>query len=156
MPQLPQQVLDYLEAEKTVTLATASPDGTPHASTFMYVNDGPSLYFWARPSSTTAQHVQQNPRVSFAIDEYVADWNKAKGIQGRGRCAPLPGDELVNVLGRFGDKFPSPSSGASTANIAFYKVSPEELHFIDNAGANIHLGEEEFGIEFHRERVLGD
>jgi hypothetical protein len=42
---VPEAVLEYLSSEKTVTLATASPDGAPHASTFMYVNDGVDLYF---------------------------------------------------------------------------------------------------------------
>ena len=147
-------VLDYVGAQKALTLATASASGTPHASTFMYVNDGLSLYFWARPSSATAEHVRANPRVSFTIDEYVENWNKAKGIQGEGECTFVAGDELANVLGLFGDKFPSPSSGASTTNISFFKIVPFELHFIDNAGSDIHLSEEEFGVDFHREKVL--
>ena len=82
--ELPQPVLEYLASQKTVTLATASADGVPHARTYMYANDGPTIYFWARPTSTTAAHLQTNPRVSFTIDEYVQDWNKAKGIQGHG------------------------------------------------------------------------
>jgi uncharacterized protein YhbP (UPF0306 family) len=153
--QVPQPVLDYLGERKTVTLATASPDGVPHASTFMYAHDGPVLYFWARPSSTTAKHVKSNSRVSFAIDEYVEDWNKAKGIQGEGECAQVTsGDEVARAVGLFADKFPSPSSGASTASITFFKVSPTTLHFIDNEGAKVSLGEDEFGMDFHREEVL--
>jgi nitroimidazol reductase NimA-like FMN-containing flavoprotein (pyridoxamine 5'-phosphate oxidase superfamily) len=155
MADVPQPVLDYLDAEKTVTLATASSGGVPHASTFMYVNDGLSIYFWARPNSTTAEHVASNPIVSFAIDEYVEDWNKAKGIQGDGRCEGVTdGDELARALGLFGDKFPSPSSGASTTNIAFFKVKPTKLTFIDNSGAKIEVSDDEFGMDFHREQVL--
>lgn len=152
---VPQPVLDYLASEKTVTLATASSDGTPHASTFMYVNDGVSLYFWARPTSMTVEHIQANPRVSFAIDEYVTDWNKAKGIQGDGKCSRVSdGDEVAQAIGLFADKFPSPSSGASTASITFFKVTPTALQFIDNAGERIELGDNEFGVDFHREQVL--
>src|SRR5262249_37037248 len=44
-PQVPQAGLEYLGSQKPVTLATASSDGMPHASTFMYVNDGLSIYF---------------------------------------------------------------------------------------------------------------
>jgi uncharacterized protein YhbP (UPF0306 family) len=152
---VPQAVLDYLQSAKTVTLATASPDGVPHASTFMYVNDGVSLYVWARPGSTTATHIGDNPRVSFAIDEYVADWNKAKGIQGDGQCASVgAGDEVAKVVGLFADKFPTPSSGASTASIAFFKIAPTALRFIDNEGQRTELGGDEFGMAFHREEVL--
>ncbi|HEV3390422.1 MAG TPA: pyridoxamine 5'-phosphate oxidase family protein [Solirubrobacteraceae bacterium] len=153
--QLPQPVLDYLGSQKTVTLATASADGLPHASTFMYVNDGATLYFWARPSSTTSEHIRSNPRVSFAIDEYVQDWNKAKGIQGDGRCEPVAGgDEMAKAVGLFADKFPSPTSGASTTNIAFHKIEPTALQFIDNDGGAVSLSEDDFGIDFHREDVL--
>ncbi|MGB0094063.1 MAG: pyridoxamine 5'-phosphate oxidase family protein [Solirubrobacteraceae bacterium] len=152
---IPQPVLDYLASEKTVTLATASSDGVPHASTFMYVNHGASLYFWARPASTTVEHLQANPRVSFAIDEYVGDWNKAKGIQGDGQCSRVSdGDEVARTIGLFADKFPSPSSGASTASITFFKIIPTAMQFIDNSGAKIELGENEFGVDFHREQVL--
>jgi hypothetical protein len=152
---VPQPVLDYLESEKTVTLATASPDGVPHAATFMYANDGLTLYVWARPTSTTAGHIRENPRVSFAIDEYVADWNKAKGIQGDGTCAAVTGgDDVVRAVGLFADKFPSASSGASTTNIAFFKITPTALQFIDNSGAKVELSSEEFGLDFHREAVL--
>jgi len=155
--EVPQQVLDYLKGEKTVTLATASSDGVPHASTFMYVNNGPELYFWARPTSTTAKHIQANPRVSFAIDEYVEDWNKAKGIQGDGQCQLVSsGDDIAQAVGLFAEKFPTPSSGASTTNISFFKITPASLQFIDNSGATINVSEDEFGMDFHRQQVLSE
>jgi uncharacterized protein YhbP (UPF0306 family) len=155
--EVPQQVLDYLKGENTVTLATASSDGVPHASTFMYVNDGPELYFWARPTSTTAKHIQANPRVSFAIDEYVEDLNKAKGIQGDGQCRVVSsGDDVARAVGLFAEKFPSPSSGASTTNISFFKITPASLQFIDNSGATINVSEDDFGMEFHRQQVLSE
>jgi uncharacterized protein YhbP (UPF0306 family) len=154
---IPQPVLDYLSAENTVTLATASADGVPHASTFMYVNDGASLYIWARSTSTTAKHVLSNPRVSFAIDEYVPDWNKAKGVQGDGECKLVSdGEEIAATVGLFADKFPSPSSGASTTNITFYKITPSVLHFIDNSGEKTSVSGDEFGMSFHREQVLAE
>jgi uncharacterized protein YhbP (UPF0306 family) len=155
--QVPQPVLDYLDEQHTVTLATASSDGTPHASTFMYISDGTTLYFWARPGSTTAKQLEGNSRVSFAIDEYVQDWNKAKGIQGDGRCERVAaGDEIARAVQGFAEKFPSPSSGASTTNITFFRITPTALHFIDNAGESISLGEGEFGLDFHRQDVLSE
>jgi uncharacterized protein YhbP (UPF0306 family) len=156
-PELPQPVLDYLGSEKTVTLATASADGMPHASTFMYVNDGLTLYFWARPTSTTARHLQSNSRVSFTIDEYVKDWNKARGIQGAGESQLVSsGDEVARAVGLFADKFPTPSSGASTTNITFFRIAPTSLQFIDNGGATINVSDEEFGMDFHRQEVLAE
>jgi uncharacterized protein YhbP (UPF0306 family) len=155
--EIPQLVLDYLASEKTVTLATASLDGMPHASTFMYANDGLSIYFWTRRASTTARHIEANPRVSFAIDSYVEDWNKAKGIQGHGGCqAVSQGDEVATAVGLFAERFTSPSAGASTTNITFFRITPKQLHFIDNEGQRVSFGQDEFGMDFHQERVLSD
>jgi len=152
--EIPGQVFDYFASQKTVTLATASPHGDPHASTFMYANEGPTLYFWARPTSTTATHLRSNPRTSFAIDEYVEDWNRAKGIQGTGNAEQVSsGDEVAKVVGLFADKFPSPSSGASTTNITFFKIIPSALQYIDNSGVTSISGDE-FGMDFHRQDVL--
>src|SRR5262245_18200446 len=47
---LPAHALDFLESHATLTLATASAGSVPHAGTFLYVNDGPRLYIWTRPS----------------------------------------------------------------------------------------------------------
>jgi nitroimidazol reductase NimA-like FMN-containing flavoprotein (pyridoxamine 5'-phosphate oxidase superfamily) len=155
MTDLPQPILDYLTSEKLVTLATASADGTPHARTYMYVNDGLTLYVWARPSSTTAQHLNGNAKVSFAIDEYVDDWNKAKGLQGDGTGEPVAqGDGMARAIELFADKFPAPSSGASTTNIAFFQITPTRLTFIDNEGQRTEVGEDEFGVAFHHRDVL--
>jgi uncharacterized protein YhbP (UPF0306 family) len=152
---LPAHVLDYLTAQTTLTLATASPGGIPHASTFLYVNEGPILYFWTRPDTTTAHHVEQNPLVSFAIDEYTQDLRQTQGVQGAGECAViLSGEEIARVAHLFGQKFPELSPGV-TLSISFFRITSTQLEFIDNAAG----GEEEtsrentFGAEFHRERA---
>jgi uncharacterized protein YhbP (UPF0306 family) len=160
-PEVPAHVLDYLGEQKTMTLATASPAGVPHASTFMYANDGLAIYFWARPQSTTARHIEQNPIVSVAIDEYAEDPRQTRGIQATGECTVvLGGDEIVTALGLFSDKFTSASSGASTTNISFFRVTPAELYFIDNReGRGGEASGEEFGFGYNRDlafSALGD
>ena len=109
---LPPQVVDFLSEQNTLTLATASPRAVPHASTFLYVNDGPALYFWSKPSTTTARQVDQNPVVSFAIDSYADDLRQTKGVQGTGECnVILNGEEIARVADLFGQKFPDLSPG---------------------------------------------
>ena len=116
-----------------MTLATASPAGVPHASTFLYVNDGPTLYFWSRPDTTTARHVEQNPVVSFAIDQYTEDLRETKGVQGAGECSViLSGEEIARVADLFGQRFPDLSPG-NTMSISFFRIAPTDLQFIDNS-----------------------
>ena len=150
---LPPQVVDFLTEQNTLTLATASPRAVPHASTFLYVNDGPALYFWSKPNTTTARQVDQNPVVSFAIDSYADDLRQTKGVQGTGECnVILNGEEIARVADLFGQKFPDLSPGV-TMSISFFRVTPTDLEFIDNTAAGADAPEGQFGAEFHRERA---
>jgi uncharacterized protein YhbP (UPF0306 family) len=150
---LPPQVVDFLSEQNTLTLATASPRAVPHASTFLYVNDGPALYFWSKPNTTTARQVDQNPVVSFAIDSYADDLRQTKGVQGTGECnVILSGEEIARVADLFGQKFPDLSPGV-TMSISFFRVTPTDLEFIDNTAAGADAPEGQFGAEFHRERA---
>jgi len=150
--ELPGPVLEYLSAQNTLTLATASPTGTPHAATFLYVNEGPSLYFWSKSSTESSRHIEQNPLVAFTIDEYTDDLSQTRGVQGIGECSVLlSGEQIARVADLFGQKFPSLSPGA-TMSISFYKITPTEIQFIDNRRSRSLSSPGVFGAEFHRER----
>jgi uncharacterized protein YhbP (UPF0306 family) len=147
------EVLDYLGEQRTLTLATASPSGVPHAGTFLYVHDGPELYFWTKAHTTTARHIEQNPLVSFAIDGSSEDLEKIRGLQGIGECRViLSGEQIARVADLFGQKFPALSPG-TTMTISFFRIVASELQFTDNTDAAIHQQEGTFGVDFHRERA---
>ena len=149
---VPPHVVDYLSGRSTLTLATASPGGIPRASTFLYVNDGPNLFFWTKPHTTTARHLEQNPVVSFAVDDYADDLRQTKGVQGSGECSVmLSGEQIARVADLFGQKFPGLSPGA-TMSISFFRITPTEIEFIDNTEQGPGTSGDTFGAEFHRER----
>ena len=150
---VPQHVLDYLGEHMKLTLATASATGVPHAATYMFVNVGPILYFWARPESATAKQIAQNPVVSFTVDDYVEDWTKMKGVQGTGECRVLlNSEEIINVVRAFAEKYPEAQGSGSTTNISFFRVAPTQLQFIDNTSGGS-AEPDEFGLDFKREQV---
>jgi uncharacterized protein YhbP (UPF0306 family) len=150
--ELPGPVLEYLSSQNTLTLATASPTGTPHAATFLYVNDGPSLYFWSKSATASSRHIEQNPLVAFTIDEYTSDLTQTRGVQGTGECSVLlSGEQIARVADLFGQKFPSLSPGA-TMSISFYRITPTEIQFIDNRQNRSLSSPGIFGADFHRER----
>jgi uncharacterized protein YhbP (UPF0306 family) len=133
-PQAPPHVLDYLRAEATVTVATATRTGVPHAATMVYVADGITLYFCTRPDSTTARNVAQNPAVAFTVDQYSADWAQTRGVQGSGECQVLlNAADIKRVVGLFRSRFSFLSPETTTANLSVYRVVPSELRFIDGA-----------------------
>jgi uncharacterized protein YhbP (UPF0306 family) len=124
-PGAPPRVLEFLDAHSSLTLATASPMGTPRATTLRYVNDGLRLYLWVRSQSWTARQIEQNPLVSFTINDESA------GLQGSGEARPvLSGDETALVVKLFADKFPM-ALGASTMNIAFIRIAPIDVKLVD-------------------------
>lgn len=129
----PSHVLEYLRAEATLTLATATRAGVPHAATMVYVADGITLYFCTRPESTTARNVAQNPAVSFTVDQYAADWSQTRGVQGSGECQVLLSSaDIARVVGLFRARYPFLSE-TGTANLSVYRIVPSELKFIDGA-----------------------
>ena len=150
--EVPQQVIDYLTSEKTMTLATATPGGVPYATTLLYVSDGPTIYFWSRASSTAAQHVDQNPVVAFTIDTYGDDLQHVRGVQGTGECSVLlNGVEIARVAELFGEKFPDLQPGA-TVSISFFRIAPTSLNYIDNTEEGAAAAAGTFGAEFHIQR----
>ncbi len=152
-PEIPRHVLEYLQQQSTLTLATASARGIPHASTFLYVNDGPDLYFWGQPHTTTCRNMEQNPAVAFTVDEYTADLSQTHGVQGTGQCSVLlSGEQIARVADLFGQKFPDLAPGATTS-ISFYRIRPAELQYIDNRSDQEQLPAGTFGASFHRERA---
>jgi CRP-like cAMP-binding protein len=149
---VPPEIIEYLSGQQTLTLATASAAGVPRASTLLYVNDGPTIYFWTRPGSIAARHVEENSVVSFAIDSYSEDLSQTRGVQGIGECSVLlSGEQIARVADLFGQKFPKLSPG-STMSISFYRIAPTELQMIDNRTAPSMGRAGEFGTDFHRER----
>jgi uncharacterized protein YhbP (UPF0306 family) len=148
--QVPQEVVDYMASQKTLTLATTGLDG-PWAATLTYVNDGPEIYIWTKPHTNTARHIDQNPAAAFAIDAYSEDWRQTKGIQGRGKCSPVTGEGMARAADLFGQKYPQLRPG-STSAVVFFRIEPEVLEFIDNSRGVEEA--DEFGADFRRESIL--
>jgi uncharacterized protein YhbP (UPF0306 family) len=149
---VPSHVLDYLGAQSTLTLATSSATGTPHATTLTYVNDGAVVYVWTRPETATATNMEQNPIVAFAIDEYTEDWRDTKGIQATARSqVVLNPDEVSRARGLFEGKYPA-LAGTLGLNVSFFRLTPTQLQFIDNSTAEGRPAGHG-GVDFHRDLV---
>jgi uncharacterized protein YhbP (UPF0306 family) len=130
----PADVFEYLQTRHTLTLATASASGLPHAATFVYVNDGLAFFFATLPDTRTAHNIAENPVVSFTIDQYYPDWRTTKGIQAAGECLALENaDEIQHIVDLFQRKFPLLEAEVGTSR-ALFRISPTEIFFIDNEG----------------------
>ena len=123
--EVPPRVVEFLRENMTMTLATATPSGIPRATTLHYVNDDLDLYVWMRSQAWAAQQIEQNPLVSFAINQEGA------GLQGSGQARVLlSGEEVSRAVELFSDKFPM-ALGSSTMNISFFRIVPTDVKFVD-------------------------
>ena len=123
--EVPPRVVEFLRENMTMTLATATPTGIPRATTLHYVNDDLDLFVWMRSQAWAAQQIEQNPLVSFAINQEGA------GLQGSGQARVLlSGEEVARAVELFSDKFPM-ALGSSTMNISFFRIVPTDVKLVD-------------------------
>ena len=131
-----------------MTLATHGPLGVWAAAVF-YVNDGFTLYFLSSPASRHSQDIEATHRVAATIQDDTHDWRAIKGIQLEGRAERISGEEQAHALLRYGQKFPLVGNFAvapveiakAMSRIAWYKITPERLFFVDNSRSFGHRDE---------------
>jgi uncharacterized protein YhbP (UPF0306 family) len=141
--ELKRQILDYLNAHNTMTLATCA-GNVPWAATVFYASDELSLYFFSAPDSRHCENFTANPRVAATIQEDYRDWRQIKGVQLEGSVALIDSViEKTKALAVYARKYPEviklfmdPTSGVfhrAFLKVKFYRVTPEQVFFIDNA-----------------------
>lgn len=141
--ELKEQIRRYLQAHNTMTLATCS-GNVPWAATVFYASDDLSLYFFSAPESRHCENLALNPRVAVTIQEDYRDWRQIKGIQLGGTVALVDSAlEKAKALAVYALKYPDviklftdPASGMfhrAFLKVKFYRVTPEQVFFIDNA-----------------------
>src|SRR5579864_3452529 len=132
MSELSPEIVEYLRAQDTLTLATATLNGLPHAASFVYVNEDVAFFFATLPGTQTARNINQNPLVSFTVDTYSRDWRHIKGIQAAGECETLLNpQDIRHVAELFQQKYPF-LTGQLTSNRSFFRITPSEVYFINN------------------------
>ena len=137
---LPQPVADYLAGHHVMTLATQSETG-PWAAAVFYASDCCSLIFLSSPTSRHCLNLAQDDRCAATIQEDYRDWAQIKGIQLEGRVSQLAGEEERRAQQLYGEKFPivgapanvPPAIAKALAKVRWFRLVPEQFHFIDNS-----------------------
>jgi uncharacterized protein YhbP (UPF0306 family) len=141
--ELRRQILDYLQAHNTMTLATCA-DNVPWAATVFYASEELNLYFFSTPDSRHCANLAANAKVAVTVQEDYRDWREIKGVQLEGKVALVDSVlEKAKALAVYARKYPDaiklftdPTSGVlhrAFLKVKFYRVSPERVLFIDNA-----------------------
>jgi|WetSurMetagenome_2_1015567.scaffolds.fasta_scaffold920645_1 uncharacterized protein len=131
-PRLPFS--DVLELA-SLTLATSSPEGEPHAATVYFACE-PHLifYFLSAPTSQHSRDLAMNPRAAITVDSPVPHWQEICGLQMRGSAVEVATvAQKVAAWARFLVKFPYVQGLESEVlKNRWYAFSPEWVRWIDN------------------------
>ena len=128
-------ILDIINREHDLTLATVRPDGYPQAITVSYANDGLTIYVGTGKESQKVNNIRQNNKVSLTINTGYKDWNHIKGLS-MGGVAEIVNDP--DEIRRAGEcmlkRFPQAAEWAQSdiANeIVFLKIHPQVISILD-------------------------
>lgn len=129
---LASRIAEYMSKCAICTLATASTDGEPSASTVYFKNAGTDIYFNTGRDTQKVRNITLNPRVAIAMQEVSAPKTdqEIKGIQYIGKARILSDADITEVpkavVARhraFNSSYPGTS--------VIVKVTPIKIYLID-------------------------
>ena len=124
-------ILEILEANRTMAVATVRPDGWPQATMVGYVHDDLVLYFATARTSQKLANLTGEPRVSIAIGG--ADSHDFRGLSIAARASEVtdPG-EVARLNALIAARYPEKAGFAPRgAPIAQIRATPEIVSVVD-------------------------
>jgi len=95
---LKAKILEVLQAQHLMTLATIRPDGYPQATIVNYANDEFTLYFATDVASQKSGNIKLNNKVSVAIASHTDDFYKLSGLSMSGIATRILEKETAEEL----------------------------------------------------------
>lgn len=106
-----ETAVEILSRARDATLASTREDGTPHASTIWFINNGLTVDFAIAIDSQKAHNIQHDDHVALAVKLPYEDWNDIRGvtISARARFVRDP-EELERISKTLMAKYPALST----------------------------------------------
>ena len=127
-------VIELIEREADMSIATIREDGFPQVTTVSYANDGLTLYFGTSTRSQKASNLEKNDKVSLTINAPYRFWKDITGLSMTGTARLVTDAEEFRKVGKLlYDKFPQINEFARTESeeVALYRVEPLFVAFLD-------------------------
>jgi len=143
---LANTVDDYLGSHNVLSLATS--DGQyPWVAPVFYAHAGADLYFLSAAHTRHCRNLAANPQVAASIQEDYREWGEIRGVQLSGQVYEVDLQQRAAVIECYQSKFaitgptaPEPIKRALD-KISWYRLSIDELLFVDNTVAFGHRAE---------------
>ena len=128
-------ILNIVNNEHDLTLATVRPDGYPQATTVSYANDGLTLYVGTGRQSQKVRNIKHNNKVSLTINTGYQDWDHIKGLS-IGGVAEIMNDpeETGHAAECLLKRFPQVAEWAEAGrqdDIVFLKIEPQVISVLN-------------------------
>jgi uncharacterized protein len=133
-----KRLLAFLRKHKVLTLAVTLGDGSPYAAALFYaVDDDLRLYVVTDPVTRHGQAMLANGVVAGTVQLDRQRWHEITGVQLRGHCRQLTGDERARAWEIYTAGFSFLLQGnvvltAELAKTAMWCIEPEWMRLIDN------------------------
>ena len=130
---LRDEIVTYMEKCRACTIATATTDGQPSASTVFFKNSGTDIYFNTARDAAKVKNILVNPRVAIAIEERAPIPNEdkdIKGIQYIGKADILADQNIAEVPKAVMARH-SAMNSVKAGNSVIVKVTPLKIYLID-------------------------
>ena len=138
MDRVKERLLTFLREHKVLTLAVVDGDGSPYAAALFYaVDEDLRFYVVTDPATHHGQAMLANGTVAGAIQLDRQQWHEITGVQFRGRCRQLAGEQRRRAWEIYTARFPFLLQGNATltaelAKTAMWCIEPESMRLIDN------------------------
>jgi len=131
-----KRVLDVLDANRIMTIATLRPDGWPQATTVGYVNDGLAFWFLCGRDSQKASNLARDNRVSLTINGDPSNIMAITGVSMAARAIPVTDrTEAEKVLRLMPAKYPAtkalPVAMPTPDDVALFRIEPSVISVLD-------------------------
>lgn len=142
--QVREKTLQYLKGQSLMVLATATPDGSPYASTMLYVvDDDLNFYFITRKDTKKSGQLAENPKAALSIG-----CASPMNVQAEGAVEEVTDETLRAELfarlaeagGRIKDFWP-PILRIEAGDYLLFRIAPTWLRVLDLEGEHINEAE---------------
>lgn len=128
-------VLNIINQEHDLTLATVRPDGYPQAITVSYANDGLTIYVGTGKESQKVNNIRHNNKVSLTINTDYRDWNHIKGLSMGGIAEILSDPEEIRrasecLLRRY-PQAADLAQAVQPGDMVFLRIEPQVISILD-------------------------
>jgi PPOX class probable F420-dependent enzyme len=95
----PDEIRDFLDEQKTVSVATIGPNGRPHLVPLWYVPAGEELIGWTFAKSQKAKNLERDPHATLQVEDGV-EYQELRGVMFECDVAVEREPERVAEFGR--------------------------------------------------------